>query len=413
MIEWLINLKKGYVKVLIYGDNSERFLNLICARGIYIWDIKRFDDKIEFFIHLKNVYALKPILRKTKMHLKIKERYGLPFFLYANRKRKMFFLGLSSGWAIVFIMSLYVWNISFEGNTIHTDDELKKFMENLNIKEGMKQTEIEPEEIEKALRNQYFDITWASVEMSGTMLRIHVRENRNIKEQESNKHNNDNNNDTLDYGNQHGDIVSSKNATVVSIVTRSGTPLVKSGAMVSMGDKLIEGKYLVYGDDLSVIAEHTVRADGDIVGRVIYDINETIDRAYTYKSYTGKKYEVNNIFYDKKELNISLPWKEEEYKLFDVVTTGEKLLLGDSFYLPFNIGKTIYKEYTISDEKYTDDELKMLANKKIAYILKKIEKNTIQILQNNVTIEVNDENCIITGQLVVLEYIGAFGGTYE
>ena len=415
MIEWLVNQTKGYVKVTIEGDNRERFLNLTSARGIYIWDIKRLEETTEFYIHIENVYRLKTILRKTKMRLKVKERYGLPFFLHINRKRKMFLLGLISGWLIVFTMSLYVWNISFEGNVIHTDDELIKFMDEIGIKEGIKQSDIEPEEIEKAIRNKYFDITWTSVEVSGTMIRVHIRENKNYKDEDRNTDNSQDNenDDSYDRNNQYGDIIATKNATVVSIVTRSGTPLIKKGAMVSVGDKLIEGKYRVYGDDLSVLSENYVAADGDIVGRVIYDIHETIERSYVKKIYTGNQYETKNVSYKEDFFRLILPWEEKEYKLYDEITTGNDVVIGNNFYLPFYVGKTVFKEYILNDEKYTDDELQKLANEKIAYILKKIEKNTIQILENNVKIEVNEENCIISGQLVVLEYIGAFGGTYE
>ena len=75
--------------------------------------------------------------------------------------------------------------------------------------------------------------------------------------------------------------------------------------------------------------------------------------------------------------------------------------------------KKIYKEYTLVDELYTDDQLKQLASNKLMYKIKKIEENTIQIYENNVKIEVNDEFCRIYGQVTVFEYIGVFGGTYE
>ncbi len=403
MIELLINKLKGYVCVELKGDALERFFNLANARGLHMWEIQRIDDISSFYINVKDVYRLKSILKKTKTRICIRERYGLPFFLFYNRKRKMLFLGLFSGWLIVYIMSLYVWNISFEGNTAHTDDELKKFVESLGVKEGMKQSVVEPEEIEKAIRNEFFDITWASVEVSGTMLRVHVRENSNyIDENEQNKENE-----------MPADIVASRNAIVTSIVTRSGTPLVKEGAVVKVGDKLIEGKYTLYGDDLSVIAEHFVRADGDVVGKVVYDINEKIEREYDDKKYTGNEYEVNNIRFDGKNYEIALPWQITKFKLYDTITNGERKHIGENFYLPLYTGKTVYKEYEIKSEKYTDEQMEMLANEKIKYILKKIEKNTIQILDKNVKIEIGEEYCVISGQITVLEYIGSFGGTYE
>ena len=399
MIEWFMNIYKGYVKVEIRGDAQERFFNLVSAREIHIWNICKQDEMAVFYMYAHDVKHLKPVIRKTKMRLRIRERYGLPFFLFHNRKRKMLLLGLLSGWFIVYMMSMYVWNISFEGNSRHTDDELMKFINGLGINEGMKQSQVEPEDIEKAIRNEFFDITWASVEVSGTMLRVHVRENANYKEEQ-------------EVGQEStGDIIATRNATVTSIVTRTGTPLVKEGATVMAGDRLIEGKYTLYGDDLAVLAEHMVRADGDIVGRVVYEISETIERSYKKKIYTGREYVVENVVYNDSMLDIELPWEAEKYEMYDTITTGRRLTIGDDFYLPVYMGEIQYREYIVEDEKYTDEELNILANEKIEYILKKLEKNTIQILDNNVKIEIDGDLCLITGQITVLEYIGAFGGT--
>lgn len=399
MIEWFVNRYKGFVKVEIRGEAQERFFNLISARGIHIWDIRKHDEVAVFYMYAKEVKNLRAIIRKTRMRLRIRERYGLPFFLFYNRKRKMLLLGLLSGWFIVYIMSMYVWSISFEGNSRHTDDELMKFINELGVNEGMKQNQVKPEDIEKAIRNEFFDITWASVEVSGTMLRVHIRENKNYKEEQE------------EAEESAGDIIATRNATVVSIVTRAGTPLVKEGAAVVTGDKLIEGKYTLYGDDLAVLTEHAVRADGDIVGRVVYEINETINRSYKKKIYTGREYVVENLVYDDNRVNVALPWEAEDYKLYDTITTGKRLTIAGDFYLPVYMGEVLYREYIIEDEKYSDEELDMLANEKIAYILKKLEKNTIQILDNNVKIEIDGDLCLISGQITVLEYIGAFGGT--
>ena len=65
------------------------------------------------------------------------------------------------------------------------------------------------------------------------------------------------------------------------------------------------------------------------------------------------------------------------------------------------------------DDLYTDEQLQYLASQKLMYKIKKIEENTIQILEKNVKIEVDDKFCRIYGQVIVLEDIGVFGGTYE
>lgn len=402
MIEFLYRYIKGYIRITLSGENLERFFNLVNARQITIWNITRYDKNTECYIYCKDIYRLKVILRKTRTKICIKERHGLPFFLFYNRNRKMFFAGIFCSWAIVYFMSVYIWNISFEGNFRHTDDELAKFLKTIGIDEGIKKSDIKPENIEKALRNEYFDITWASVEIKGTKLLIHTRENN------SQVNENDNINDE-----KTGDLVCVRDAVITSLITRTGTPLVKIGDEVNKGDVLIAGKYQIIGDDLAVIEEKNVRADGDVVGRVTYVIDFQIDRSYQKKIYSGKEYEIYGYEICNNYMDGDIWPFRSKYEMSDMETTQEQMVLGESFYLPVYLKKKRIREYSVSDAIYSEDEIRDIANEKLSYNLKKIEENTIQILENNVKIEVSEEFCRVYGQITALQNIGTFGGTYE
>lgn len=407
-MEKLLRFYKGYVRVDVYSGNIERFLNMVIFRNICIWDITKEENYTYFYINIDDIYKLKKIIKKTKVGFKIRERYGLPFFLFANRKRKAFFIGFFIGWVIVYIMSLYIWNIDFQGNFKHTDSELYRFLEEINIKEGIKKEKIDGEKIEKAIRNKFFDITWASVDISGTKLTIHIRENINELDK-----NNEENDDVNLNEDKPGDLLSSKEAEIVSIITRSGKPMVKPKDIVEKGAVLISGKYELYKDDMTVLNERNVRADGDVVGKVTYTIDEVIERDFVKKVYTGKEFTVNKYILGEYEIASRLRFIKEKDKKYDVYTYNEQIVLGDSFYLPVFNEKMIYREYYLEDDIYSENMVKELANKKLMYKIKKIEENTIQILENNVRIEVDDKICRIYGQVTVLEYIGVFGGTYE
>ena len=408
MIERLIRFLKGYVRIDIYNGNVERFLNMLSYRNICIWNITKEEECTYFYINIRDVYRLKQIFRKTKVKFNIKERYGLPFFLFTYRKRKAFFIGFFIGWAIVYVMSLYIWNIDFQGNFKHTDSELYRFLAEIDIKEGIKKEKIDGEIIEKAIRNKYFDITWASVDISGTKLTMHIRENINDFDKDI-----DNNSEPALNDDKPGDLVSCKEAEIVSIITRNGKPLVKAKDTVKKGDVLISGKYELYKDDMTVLNERNVRADGDVVGKVVYTIDETIPREFVKKVYTGNEFNENNYIIGEYEVDSRINFHNEKDKKYDVYTYNEQLVIGKSFYLPIFNEKIIYREYYLEDDIYSESMIKELASKKLLYKIKKIEENTIQILENNVKIEVDEKMCKIYGQVIVLEYIGVFGGTYE
>ena len=402
MFEWLYKWYKGFVLINISGTGQERFLNLINAREISIWSISRFNENIQFYMYARDVKLLKEILRKTKTSIKISKRCGVPFFLFANRKRKMFIAGMLTGWFLVYTMSLYVWNISFDGNIRYTDDELMKYMKTIGIVEGIKKSNIKPDIIEKAIRNQYFDITWSSVEISGTMLKIHIRENNSQSRIEKDE----------TISSQTNDIVANKDGVIVSMITRSGTPVVKIGTQVKKGDVLVQGKYDIVADDMSVIEEKRVQADGDIVAKVTYNISEKIDRNYAKKIYIGENINIKEISWYKGKINVALLCNNLDEKC-DIICKSVPVSIGKSFYLPVLFNDVEYKKYSLVNEKYTDDELTDKANKKIEYILKKIEENTIQIIEKNVKIENSENYCLISGKITVLEYIGSVRDTYE
>ena len=89
---------EGRVKIEIDGANMERFFNISSKRNLLIEQV----NQKSFFTTPKDLKEMKPVARKTGVHLKIKGRQGLPFFLYRNRMRKL----LGTG-AIVFLFLLF------------------------------------------------------------------------------------------------------------------------------------------------------------------------------------------------------------------------------------------------------------------------------------------------------------------
>ena len=186
----------------------------------------------------------------------------------------MYFIGIAVFGMILYFLSLFIWDISLVGNYSHTQEEVVEFLANENIKHGLLKSKIDGEEIEKTIRNNYFDITWVSVEVSGTRLIIHIKENFNdfIVEDEKDPYN----------------IISSKEGEIVSIITRTGTPLVSAGSMVVKDDLLVSGSVHIYNDSKEVIRTEYVNADADIYAKTVYNYEEKINFKYKEKQYTGK-----------------------------------------------------------------------------------------------------------------------------
>ena len=73
MLLSVIKYFKGYVYVRLSGYAPERFLNLCGSHDILIWNLKSTKDGYEFCISVAGFKQLRPILKKTRTHIRIQK----------------------------------------------------------------------------------------------------------------------------------------------------------------------------------------------------------------------------------------------------------------------------------------------------------------------------------------------------
>ena len=81
MIHSLIRRMKGYVRIRVEGYSPERFLNMCCYHGIYIWGLAPAGDAYEMYMSVSGLKKVRPLARKTHTKICIVRRVGLPFFI--------------------------------------------------------------------------------------------------------------------------------------------------------------------------------------------------------------------------------------------------------------------------------------------------------------------------------------------
>lgn len=391
MLIHLFKYIRGYVKVSLQGYSPERFINLCSNRHILLWDLKNTGTSYEMCMSVKGFLELKPILKKTKTRLVILERHGLPFFLNKYRKRKMFFTGSVLCCFIIYVLSLFIWQIEVVGNSARTTDVILDYLKQEQVYHGIQKKKVDCEAIESMLRIKYNDIIWASAEIKGTRLIIHVQENtdtsvENLTEEGS------------------SDLISNKEAIIVRMITRSGTPKAAIGDIVKEGDVLISGRLDIYNDSNEIASYQYCNADSDIYGKTFYEYKDEFPFQYEKKDYSGriqKEYFIK--FFDR---TFTIGSKKVEYKEYETFTDEIQAKLGKNFYLPFAVGRIKHIEYTTSKRQYTKEEAKKLAKENLNKFCAVLNEKGVQIVENDVRIETNQKKCITTGKIVVVEKIG-------
>lgn len=372
------------------GDEKVRFVNLCRNNNLKIWKLYNDENTIIMNCDKNDFKKMKPLRKKCHGTLRIKKRVGLYFRAIRQKTHTCFLIGILLFLIMGKLLSLFIWNISFDGNYSYTNVELMRFLNSNKINNGLLKSDIDCDRIEYLLRTNYSDITWVSAEIKGTKLIIHIKENFDGYIAK---------NETKSY-----DIVSGIHGVITSIITRSGVPKVKAGDEITEGQLLVSGILDTYGDNETFISRRFVPADADIFADVVLEYKDEFELLHQNKKYTGEKNNIYTINILGKKIYLSL--FQKKFKLSDVITTDKQLSITDNYYLPLSAGKITVREYITEEAVYTEEEALSIAEKNLEIFIKNLQEKGIQIIEKNVTISCDEKFCRASGTIKVNQQIG-------
>ena len=390
-MRWLKQHYTGYVRVRLTGRSPERFFNLCRSSKILLWNIACEKEEYRFFLLLPDFYRIRPFAKKAGVRVRIQEKLGLPFFLYRNRKRKLFAVGAASFFLLLFVLSRFIWNISFSGNLLFTDDMLTGQLREIGVCYGMPKRGVDCDRIEEELRSRCPRIVWVSAHVSGTRLQIRIRENETadgIPLREESPRN----------------LVAETAGTVVSILVRAGKAAVQPGDEVEKGQILVEGMLPVTNDSGEVERTLFVRADADIRLRTTKIYREWVPHFQTVRSYTGKKQRGFRLRAGAVDILAMPPLAGK--RNWDLTGVSRQIVLFGDFFLPVWTEAITAREYEKVERKRTKTELNDLTKAVHERKLQKLTEKGVQIIENDVKILGNSNGWIICGSMTVEEEAG-------
>ncbi len=384
----------GNVRIRIFGAFCERFLNLCAFHGLKLWEITPVENGYEASISLENFRKLKALVKKCHVRLRILEKRGLPFFLYRNRKRKALFASLFLAAFFTVWLSCFIWDIQVRGNLAVTDEKVLDYLEQEGIHQGIWKASLDYKQLAACLRQSFPEFTWVSVKLQGTRLLIDLKETMDSSLAEN------------EQASGKGSLAANRNGTVVKIITRAGTPLVKAGDQVKKGDMLVSGRIDLLNDAGEVYDHQYVKADADVYIQYSYSYQDELSLKQQVKTYTGR--EISRKLLKFGGFHLGLPFFSIPYSQYDCVTTGHQFRVMENFYLPVYFSEIRVKEYEISDKILEKQEAEQVILKNLKNFLEKIEEKGVQIFQNDVKIETTDSICKAQGRLLLIEKSGMY-----
>lgn len=199
------------------------------------------------------------------------------------------------------------------------------------------------------------------------------------------------------------DLVSDKTGKIVSMVTRKGTPVKKTGDSCKKGETLVSGRLDILNDSKEVEKYEYTDADADIYVQYPLEYYQQFSMIYQKPVYTGKQrkgylLQVGDYYCDFK--------RKSSWETFDTTTNLKQLYLTENFKLPVFYGTSTDYEYKTQEFFYTEKEAKEKVQSHLKVLLKSLEEKGVQISENHVKINIQKNVCTASGTLLAVEKAG-------
>lgn len=338
----LWNYIRGYVIIIVEGYFLEKFVNICTKRQIYLWDIKKLkNSKISLKISIKGFKLLRPVARKTRCRVRIVEKRGLPFIANRYKERKTFVLGLAVFFVLFYIMLSFVWTIEITGNEKVETQIILDYLDEIGIRPGVLKYRIDTEKVANSIVIGINQLSWVSVTVKGTKLKVNVAERTEAPE--------------IIPKDVPCDVVAAKDGIIESLIVKDGYSLVKEGDTVKEGDVLISGSIPILNED----SFRVVHAMGEVMARTWYESKQQIHLNIKEKIRTGNiKNNITFLFFKK---TIPFFYKKVSYEEYDREEIKKVLSIGENLVLPFGIVVERYYENRIIEGKISIEEAKEAA----------------------------------------------------
>lgn len=270
--------------------------------------------------------------------------HGLPHLIAGYRKRWGVLIGIPLFLSIIWISSLFVWEVHVVGNEQVDDKTILAELSELGLHVGSYHPSIDV----KKLCNQYLTksdhIAWISVNLIGTRAEVQVRDF--LPKEEPAKR-------------EPCNLVASRDGLIERIELYSGQAQIKAGASVHAGQVLVSGYYQGTNEEVYRLEPSVAR----IYARTTRYFTVQIPMSGEREALTGNESIVKSILFFSGEFGFSSGQSPYE-KYEESVQSDSITLLGMP--LPVGIRSRVYREIAKESYTLTEEEAAKYAREQIS-----------------------------------------------
>ena len=303
---------------------------------------KTFLDLYKKLLELKSIYEVSVI-----------ENLGGKKFEEELKKNSILFLFILLGGVIIVFLS----NVIFKVEIIHSDREIRELLEAELKKEGIVKFGLKKNYKELTnIRNKILDnnkqvLEWVEIVGYGTKYIVRVEERKFNEEKDSFK---------------YQSIISKKDAVLTRVDAIRGEKVRNVNEYVKAGDVVISGN-IIKPDNSKVVT----KAEGKVYGEVWYEVDIDYPIVYQETNLTGNSKMVYALYFLGKRIRL---FDFDNYKFFEAKCD----ILISSNFLDIKFVREKQLEVIIKDEVFTEEIAKVKA---LDYIRSKLLKDNLDIIE--------------------------------
>ena len=342
----LFDFLRGYYRVTIPAEKAERVANAVYGRGLAHGGFARLPDgSLTVKISRKGMRELRDIIDKSGIVGYSLYRGGLPFILRRYRRRAGFFAGAALFVAAAYVSTLFIWRVEVISDTALNKTEVENHLAELGVKPGAFIPSCDFWKLSSEYLTTYDDCAWLSVNMSGTVAQVELREMLSP--------------DGEDEDAGPCNVVAAEGGVIDSYIISSGRGYVTPGMVVKEGDLLVSGII----EDIQG-SYRLVGADAEVYAEVEHTVAVTVPYSRTVREYTGAERTARTFSFFGAEF--ALPFGDgDPGEGWEMTSDSGALVLPDGKPLPVSLGTVRWREYADREEVYTPEEAEAIAAEKL------------------------------------------------
>lgn len=374
MLVKIIRFMRGYVDFKASGKYPERFLNITSRYGINLWNAHPTNYGLEASMYVSDYRKIRTINRKAKVSTQIISKHGLPFFTSKYKSRIGIPIGALAGILLLLVLSNFIWSVEIIGSETVSDVHVTEVLKENGVSVGKYKKNIDVAQIERTVMREISEIGWMSVNMTGNVVSVEIKEKANKPE--------------IDVNTTPSNVKAKCDGVITKINAKNGTPQVLVGSGVVKGDLLVSG---ITQTKLNTI--HYVHANAEVYADVISNKEIKLAKEFDYTHPSGNIKSRKRFFFLWSELPFTMSFSSYDNSVFSQNTEN---LFCNNVILPVGIKTQNEEELIKENVKLDKTKAEAIFNNSIL-LYEIFEKKDSKVIERKITIKssMNSYDCNI------------------